>query len=191
MTNIRDMKYRTKTYIAGDWDGDKDAIEQLHKWNSSKYWGLSFVDVHEFTSSKDSSLNCSIKKSLAQRMDISKTFVLIVGEHTNTVTSGACSRCKNYINFPLLNIQPSCSTGHTVSNLSYIKYECKLAKTAYDAGKIKIVVLYNSSIVAKSKCPEEIRNIGTHLSMKSYSFNPWNHPICQWDYQAVRKAIEG
>ena len=26
------MAYRTKTYIAGDWDHDKDAMEQLHKW---------------------------------------------------------------------------------------------------------------------------------------------------------------
>ncbi len=29
MTDIRDMVRRTKTYIAGDWDGDKDAINQL------------------------------------------------------------------------------------------------------------------------------------------------------------------
>lgn len=27
------MTYRTKTYIAGEWDGDSDAIEQLYKWN--------------------------------------------------------------------------------------------------------------------------------------------------------------
>lgn len=27
--------YRTRTYIAGDWDNDKDAVDQLHKWNDS------------------------------------------------------------------------------------------------------------------------------------------------------------
>lgn len=26
------MVYRTKTYIAADWDGDKNAVEQLYKW---------------------------------------------------------------------------------------------------------------------------------------------------------------
>ena len=31
------MYYRTRTYIAADWSGDYDAVEQLHKWNSSKY----------------------------------------------------------------------------------------------------------------------------------------------------------
>ena len=39
------MVYRTRTYIAADWDGDHDAVEQLHKWNESKYWGLSFTDA--------------------------------------------------------------------------------------------------------------------------------------------------
>lgn len=34
--------YRTRTYIAGDWDNDKDAVDQLHKWNDSNYWNLSF-----------------------------------------------------------------------------------------------------------------------------------------------------
>lgn len=27
------MLYRTKTYIAGEWDGDNDAFELLYKWN--------------------------------------------------------------------------------------------------------------------------------------------------------------
>ena len=56
--------YRTRTYIAADWDHDKDAVDQLHKWNNSNFWNLSFTDVHELTSSRDSSLNCTIKSSL-------------------------------------------------------------------------------------------------------------------------------
>lgn len=36
----RKMVYRTRTYIAADWDGDRDAVEQLHKWNDSNYWGF-------------------------------------------------------------------------------------------------------------------------------------------------------
>ena len=70
------VTYRTRTYIAGDWDHDKDAVDQLHKWNDSKYWSLSFTDAHDLTSSRDSSLNCTIKSSLKTRMDASKTFVL-------------------------------------------------------------------------------------------------------------------
>ena len=88
--------YRTRTYIAGDWDNDKDAVDQLHKWNDSNHWSLSFTDAHDLTSSRDSSLNCTIKASLKTRMDASKTFVLIVGEHTASVTAGGCQLCKSY-----------------------------------------------------------------------------------------------
>ena len=65
------MVYRTKTYLAGDWTGDKDAVEQLHKWNNSNYWGLSFHDAHDLTQSSDSSKNCNIKASLRTRLDAS------------------------------------------------------------------------------------------------------------------------
>ena len=55
------MVYRTRTYIAADWTGDKDAIDQLYKWNNG-YWSLSFTNAHDLMQSYDSSLNCSIKK---------------------------------------------------------------------------------------------------------------------------------
>ena len=28
--------YRTRTYIAADWDGDIDAVNALHNWNNGK-----------------------------------------------------------------------------------------------------------------------------------------------------------
>ena len=31
--NIRALKNKTKTYLAGDWSGDKAAIDKLHEWN--------------------------------------------------------------------------------------------------------------------------------------------------------------
>lgn len=76
------MTYRTRTYIAAEWDGDSDAVQQLHKWNDSNHFSLSFTDAHDLQQSRDGSLNCSIKRSLAERLDASKTFVLIVGSNT-------------------------------------------------------------------------------------------------------------
>jgi len=32
------VAYRTKTYIAGDWTGDKNLIDELYEWNDSKHW---------------------------------------------------------------------------------------------------------------------------------------------------------
>ena len=51
--NIYEMTNRTKTYLAGDWTGDKDLIKKIQEWNTSNRFGLNFVDVHELTSSND------------------------------------------------------------------------------------------------------------------------------------------
>ena len=74
--------YRTKTYIAGDWTGDSNLIQQIFKWNNSERWALDFDSAHDLTQARDDSLPCSIKRSLASRLDASKTFVLIVGSQT-------------------------------------------------------------------------------------------------------------
>ena len=171
------MAYRTKTYIAGDWTGDKDAIDKLHQWNDSNYWSLSFTDAHDLTKSSDSSLNCSIKSSLKTRMDASKTFVLIVGDKTESVTAGSCRYCSSYNSWT-----SSCARGRSVDYRSYIKYECD---KAVEAG-IKIVVLYNSTTVSRSKCPEAVRYTGTHVAMV-YKGTDGKY---YWDYDAVKKALE-
>ena len=171
------MSYRTRTYIAGDWDHDIDAVNKLHDWNNSNYWSLSFTDAHDLTSARDDSLNCSIKASLKSRMDCSKTFVLIVGDHTNRVTAGSCCYCQSYNSYTY-----ACARGRSVDYRSYIKYECD---KAVEAG-IKIIVLYKSTLVDKNKCPEAVRNKGIHVPMKKFDVN-WN---VVWDYNNVKKAFD-
>jgi len=169
------MVYRTKTYLAAEWDGDEDAIKQLHKWNDNNFWSLSFTDAHELIQARDGSLNCSIKSSLATRLDSSKTFVLIVGSNTKTVRSGSCQYCDS-----LNSYTNSCARGKSVDYRSYIEYECE--KAIRD--KLKIVVLYNAATVNKSKCPDAIKNVGTHAAMQ-YRKDGSNY----WDYQVVKDAI--
>ena len=151
--------YRTKTYIAADFDSDRDIVDLLCKWNNDNRYGLQFSNVHEMTNSRDTSLYCSIKKSLKSRMDISKTFILIVGTKTNSVTKGACHCCPSY--YKMFTTQSFCtrSSFNVIDNRSYIKYECDMAIKA----GIKIVVLYKSSIVNKYLCPDAIRDKGKHI----------------------------
>ena len=169
------MVYRTKTYIAGDWDGDKDAIDQLHKWNDSNFWSLSFTDAHDITQARDGSLNCSIKSSLATRLDASKTFVLIVGSTTKTVRSGSCQYSGSYNSWT-----GSCARGYSVDLRSYVEYECE--KASRDG--LKIVALYNAASVDKSKCPDAVKNTGTHVAMCYLKDGKY-----YWDYQAVKNAL--
>lgn len=173
------MTYRTRTYIAGDWTGDSQAINILYSWNESDYWSLSFTNAHDLMSARDSSLNCTIKNSLKQRMNASKRFVLIVGKHTKTLTAGGCQLCDSY------NPWNKCCTRspyYCVDYRSFIRFECE---EAVKAG-IEIVVLYNSVCVDKNKCPESVRDAFYHIPMK-YVGRDGN---TYWDYQRVKAVLE-
>lgn len=78
----------------------------------------------------------------------------------------------------------ACARGYTIDNRSYIEYECDKAKETYDNGNMKIVVLYNSTTVDKSKCPDSVKCVGTHKAMCYYKDGSY-----YWDYQAVKDAI--
>lgn len=176
------MYYRTRTYLAGDWDGDHDLIQTIIDWKKNGYLTLDFSDAHELTQSRDSSLHCSIKKSLSTRLDASKLFVLIVGEHTNTVTKGNCKDCHHYHTY-----FQSCSAGGCVDYRSFIKYECEKAARDTLNGKMQIVVIYNSLYVKKDRCPEVLRNLGMHIA----GLYRGNDGRIRPDYQNIKMVIMG
>lgn len=169
------MAYRTKTYLAGDWTGDADLIKMLQDRNKSDYWNLDFVDAHEMTQSNDTSKPCSIKKSLGERMDASKTFVLIVGKDTLNLTKGSCRYCSSYSTYS------GCLSGNTTSMKSFIEYECD--KAVRDG--LKIVVIYNYSFVWKEKCPEVVRNTGKHIN----GYYKATDGKYYWNYSEIKDAI--
>lgn len=134
---------------------------------------MSFSDAHELTQVRDTSLPCSIKRSFSERLDGSKTFVLIVGNKTNCLSIGSCRYCGSYNSYNC-----SCARGHYIDYRSFIDYECE--KAARDG--LKIVVLYNDTSVYRSLCPEPVRYKGTHIAAK----NPFTY---MWDYDAIKRAI--
>ena len=172
------MVYRTKTYIAGDWTGDSDLIQQLYKWNDSKYWALHFVDAHDLTQSRDTSLYCTIKSSLDERLNAAKTFVLVVGNQTKALTKGGCQLCGSYNSWTR-----SCSRGRYVDYRSYIQYECE--KAAKDG--LRIVVIYNYATVEREKCPDAVRYKGTHINGYYQGIDGKYY----WEYQKIKDAIMG
>jgi hypothetical protein len=184
------MSYRTRTYIAGEWDGDSDAIDQIYRWNEGDKWSLHFVDAHGFKQCYDSSMPCTIKLNLSERMGRSKTFVLVVGNNTASARKGSCfyQNCGNK-QFNYYSGSYYCTAiGKNYTTESFIDYECRLAYNAWLKDNVKIVILYNAASVNKSKCPEMLRNIGIHSEMKSYNSYYGRY---MFDYQKVRNAIEG
>lgn len=170
------MLYRTRTYIAADWTGDKEIVDKLREWNDSGWYALNFSDAHDLMQSRDTSLPCTIKKSLSERLNGSKTFVLIVGANTKNLTKGACRYCSSY-NWG------TCSRCYSVDNRSYIEYECE--KAIRD--NLKIVVIYNYANVDKSKCPDCIKYYGVHIPAYYYA----SDGKCYWNIARIKEAING
>lgn len=174
------MIYRTRTYIAADWDSDVDAVNKLYEWNDNEKLNLSFTNAHDLTQARDSSLNCSIKNSLRERLNGSKTFVLIVGSKTNSLTKGSCQHCYFYSSKDSL-----CLKGYSVDYRSFITYECENALKAKNDGNMKIVVLYNNFLTETKNCPISLKYAGTHEAMRCFKTGKYD-----WDYQTVKKALE-
>jgi len=166
------MVYRTRTYIAADWTGDKDAVEKLIEWKENKRLSLDFLDAHELSESSDDSLNCTIKKNCSGNLDRSKYFVLIVGDKTKELRAGYCSYCSKH---------KSCS--YIRANKSYVEYECDYAVR----NNLPIIVLYNSTSIDKSKCIDSVVNVAkVHAKMRYRD----NNNKLDWDYQSVKKAFD-
>lgn len=168
------MLYRTRTYIAADWTADIEIVDKLREWNSSGVYALNFSDAHDLMQARDSSLPCSIKKSLSERLNGSKTFVLIVGKNTKALTKGACRYCPSYC-------LGACARFYRADNRSFIEYECE--KAIKD--NLKIVVIYNSAIIDKGKCPNCIRCEGIHIPAYYFACNG----KCYWNIAKIREAI--
>ena len=146
------------------------------------------MDAHSFRQCYDSSMPCTIKNSLSERMSRSKTFVLVVGNGTKAARKGSCFYydCDNKRQFYMGDYY--CTVvGKTYSTESFIDYECKLAYNAWLRNEMKIVVLYNAASVDNSKCPKVLRYVGIHKEMKSYNAYYGDY---RYDYQKVRAAIE-
>lgn len=168
------MTYRTRTYIAADWEHDKNAVDKLYEWNNSNHWGLSFGDAHELSKCRsDDTNNCNIKKNCSQNLDHSMAFVLIIGKDTKSLRAGYCMYCKRY---------STCSDTYK-TNKSYVEFECDYA-IRHD---LPIIVLYNSTYVDKSKCIESVKNVALcHVPMIKRGFSGQ----LVWDYQGIKNAFD-
>jgi len=76
------MAYRNKTYVAFDGDTDMRSYGLMKAWKQNDYTDFNFHDAHDIKQARDTSSEETIKRSLRERMDNSKVFVLLVGQST-------------------------------------------------------------------------------------------------------------
>lgn len=79
------MAYRNKVYVAFDGDEDMIAYRTIQMWSNNDKIDFDLNNAHDLKSSRDSSTEETIKRSLRDRMNNSKIFVLLVGEKTKNL----------------------------------------------------------------------------------------------------------
>lgn len=80
------MAYRNKVYVAFDGDNDIRYYYLMKAWNKNPNFDFEISDAHDLHSSRDTSAEESIKRSLRERFANSKLFILLIGEHTKYLT---------------------------------------------------------------------------------------------------------
>ncbi|MCX6641454.1 MAG: TIR domain-containing protein [bacterium] len=76
------MPYRNKTFVSFDGDNDIHYYRIMQAWKQNDGIEFNFYNAHDLNIARDTSLESSIKAQLAERMQNSKNFVLLVGERT-------------------------------------------------------------------------------------------------------------
>ena len=79
------MAYKNKTYVAFDGDNDIHYYRLMKAWKQNDSTNFNFYDAHDLKNARDTSTEESIKKSLLERMNNSKVFILLIGEHTKNL----------------------------------------------------------------------------------------------------------
>lgn len=76
------MAYRNRVFISFDGDTDIHYYRLMKAWKQNDRTEFDFLDAHDITQSRDSSLEESIKRSLRERLRQSGVFVSLIGEST-------------------------------------------------------------------------------------------------------------
>jgi hypothetical protein len=79
------MAYRNKTYVAFDGDSDIRYYNMMKAWKQNDNTDFNFYNAHDLNNALDTSTEETIKRRLRERMENSKVFVLLVGEHTKNL----------------------------------------------------------------------------------------------------------
>lgn len=76
------MARRTRTYVAFDADSDIRMYRLMQAWHANDGIDFDFNNAHDLTTIRPDSGEEAIKRSLRERMNNSRIFVLLVGEQT-------------------------------------------------------------------------------------------------------------
>lgn len=152
-----------RVYISADYspsDGDRDVIDELHKWGKDNLHRVDYCDTalvaKGSVSNNPDCRPCDLKDEFNKQINASSAVIFVIGDKTKDRTAGStcrrqsngvfctCTPYKQNANglsyCKVLNIPTSYYDVNPVNNYSYLRHEFEQAKKK---GKT-IVIVYNS-----------------------------------------------
>ena len=169
-----------RIYISADYselNGDRDVVEELHKWGKDSLHKVDYVDTAEVVSG---SRPCDLKREFNSQINVSSAVIFIIGDKTASRTAGSVCRRHNGVarcdctpykkNSKGTSIckwdtvstpEPNSDLGN-VNSYSFLEHEFRQAKRK---GK-NIIVVYNSLYKQPSWLPVYMKDYDT----EAYAF---------------------
>lgn len=196
-----------RIYISADYsevNGDRDVVEELHKWGKDNLHKVEYVDTAEVVSgsvSKDPDCRpCDLKKEFNSQINVSSAVIFIIGDKTALRTAGSVCRrhngtagcdCTPYkknskgtriCKWDIVSTPgPNDDLGN-INSYSYLEHEFRQAKKK---GK-PIIVIYNSLYKQPSWLPIYMKD----YELEAYAFwtkNAYGNKAGNYFY--IKKAL--
>ena len=91
-----------RVYISADYaveNGDRDVVEELHKWGKDNLHKVDYVDTAEVVSGSVSNdpdcRPCDLKKEFNKQINVSSAVIFIIGDKTASRSAGSVCRRHN------------------------------------------------------------------------------------------------
>jgi len=196
-----------RVYISADYaiaNGDRDVVEELHKWGKDNLHKVDYVDTAEVVSGSVSNdpdcRPCDLKKEFNKQINVSSAVIFIIGDKTASRSAGSVCRrhngeagceCTPYkqnskgtstCKWDVVSTPgPNDDLGN-INTFSYLKHEFLQAKRK---GK-PIVIVYNSLNKQPSWLPDYMKD----YESEAYAF--WTKNILGnkvGNYAYIKKAL--
>lgn len=197
-----------RVYISADYsaeDGDRNVVDELHKWGSDNLHKVDYYDTAQVVSGSVSDdpdcRPCDLKAEFNRQINISSAVIFIIGDKTASRTAGcACKRnaegagcqCTSYKqNAKGTSICKIWGETHVtganedvgrINNYSYIQHEFEQAKTK---GKT-IIIVYNSLYRQPSWLPSYMSDYAD-VAHPFWKRNELGNVV--GDYTYIKKAL--
>lgn len=199
---------RKRVYISADYsevDGDRDIVDELHKWGNDNYHKVDYVDTAQVISGSvvknQDCRSCDLKKEFNRQINSSSAVIFIIGDMTRYRKAGSsCERLtKDRLNC-LCTPYKQNANGSTlckaygpiqtvglddigeINSYSYLEHEFRQAVKK----KKNIIIVYNSLIKQSGWLPSYMSGY-EHIAHPFWKYNACGNKV--GDYTYIKQAL--